>query len=224
MLRQGRGLLLQKIWQLQAPRRGPSLAPRRIGMQVGTTQSQSLISRISVSAKVETSITRTQTGASADAVNLSVGGQIDSNYVQQVLQTELGESLANALSAAGIEGQALEDVLSGAIDLSPQATAGRIVDFATSFYGSFQSNHADEDGNAQIDGYSQLIKDAVEEGFTQSRDLLEGIGKISGQVSDDINRTYELVMQGLDDFASTQRASLTPEPAPEDVAEEPLVI
>lgn len=193
-------------------------------MQIGTTQSQSLISKISVSAKIETSITRTQTGASADAVNLSVGGQIDSDYVQQVLQTELGESLANALSAAGIEGQALEDVLSGAIDLSPEATAGRIVDFATSFFGSFQNNHADDDGTTQIDGYSQLIKDAVEEGFTQSRDLLEGIGKISGQVSDDINRTYELVMQGLDDFASTQRASLTPEPAPEDVAEEPLVI
>lgn len=193
-------------------------------MQVGTTQSQSLISRISVSAKIETSLSSTQADASAGAVNLSVGGQIDSNYVQQVLQTELGESLASALNAAGIEGQELEDVLSGAIDLSPEATSQRIIDFATSFFGSFQNNHVDEDGNTQIDGFSQLIKDAVEEGFTQSRDLLEGIGEISGQVSDDINRTYTLVMQGLDDFAADQRAALPPEPAPEDAPEEPLVI
>ena len=70
-----------------------------------------------------------------------------------MLETELGQSFASALRKAGIEGQALEDVLSGALDLSPEATAKRIVEFATSFFGAFQTNNADQEGDAQIDGF-----------------------------------------------------------------------
>jgi hypothetical protein len=30
----------------------------------------------------------------------------------------------------------------------------RIVEFATSFFGAFQANNADQEGDAQIDGFS----------------------------------------------------------------------
>lgn len=197
-------------------------------MQVGTAQSQSLIASVSVTRTSTTTVSATsllqQDSAPADAVLNSVGGQIDSGYVQQVLQSEIGQSVANMLQNAGIEGEALDAVLSGAIDVSPQATAGRILDFATSFFGGFQANHAGQEGGAQIDGFSQLIKDAVDEGFQQSRDLLEGIGKISGKVAEDIDETYSLVMSGIDDFAQEQRDSLAPVPPPEEVPEEPMVI
>ncbi|MBQ38810.1 MAG: DUF5610 domain-containing protein [Candidatus Latescibacteria bacterium] len=193
-------------------------------MLVGTTQSQSsLISSISASSKIGTSATSMK-GGPADAVLMSVGRKIDVNYAQQVLETELGQSFASALKDAGIEGQALEDVLTGAIDVSPEATAKRIVDFATSFFGAFQANHADDEGSVQIDGFSQLIKDAVEEGFAQSRDVLEGIGKISGQVSDDIDETYHLVMGGIDSFVVEQQESLAPVPPPEEAPDDPLVL
>lgn len=58
----------------------------------------------------------------------------------------------------------------------------------------------------------------MEEGFAQSRDTLEGIGEIPGQVSADIDRTHQLVMGGINDFADQQRASLAvpPEEAPEE--------
>ena len=191
-------------------------------MQVGTAQSSSLIGSISISTQFDASITSTQEDGSTEAVMMSVGSTIDINYAEQVLQNELGESFANALKEAGIDGQGMEDLFSGAVDFSPEATAQRIVDFATSFLGAFKGNHADDDGNAQIDGFSQMIKDAVDEGFQQSRDLLDGIGKISSQVAEGVDRTYNLVMQGLDDFAARERESLaTPEEAP---VEEPLVI
>jgi hypothetical protein len=178
-------------------------------MHVGTAQSQSLISSISVSSTTQFQATSiSQGGASADAVLLSIGRQIDVNYSQRVLETELGQQLGSALQDAGIEGQALTDVLSGVLDTSPEATAKRIVDFATSFFGAFQANHAEEGGEAQVSGFTDLIRDAVEEGFAQSRDILEGIGQISSGVSDDIDQTYDLVMQGIDDFAEGQRLSL----------------
>ncbi|HIG18612.1 MAG TPA: hypothetical protein EYQ31_15730 [Candidatus Handelsmanbacteria bacterium] len=82
-------------------------------MQVGTTQSQSLVASISLSSKTEATTISAEEDGSADAVLLSVGCKIDINYAQQVLETELGQSFANALRDAGIEGQILEDVFSG---------------------------------------------------------------------------------------------------------------
>ena len=202
-------------------------------MQVGTTQSQStaqsygttqihsLVASLSITTQIEASGTITKEDGSTEAVMLSIGRTIDISYAEQVIQTELGDSFANALSEAGIDTQDLEDALSGATDFSPEATAKRIVDFATSFLGAFKGNHLEQEGNAQIDGFSQLIKDAVDEGSKQSRDLLEGIGRISSQVTEEVDRTYRLVMQGIDDFSDRERAALA---APEEVVEEPLVI
>ena len=177
-------------------------------MQIGSAQSQSLIASVSVSTKVEVSAIRSQKDGPVDAVLLSVGQTVDINYAQQVLETELGQSFANALREAGIEGQALDDVLSGVIDFSPEATAKRIVDFASSFFGSFQVNNAHQDGNSQIEGFSEMIRGAVERGFAQAKDILEGIAKISNSAADDMDETFVLVMKGIDDFAEGKRGVL----------------
>ena len=174
-------------------------------MQVGTTQSYSLINAVSVSPNIEQMKAASDEDGTVDAVQLSVGDEVDKGYVQRVLETELGQSFANALRDAGIEGQALDDILSGAVDTSPKATADRIVSFATSFLGAFQANNADQQGLAQIDGFTDLIHKAVEEGFTQAKDILEGITKISGGVAADIEETFALVVRGINDFAEGKR-------------------
>ena len=177
-------------------------------MQIGSAQTQSLIASINVSSKVGARAVSSQKDGPVDAVLMSVGGSVDTNYAQQVLATELGQSFANAMRDAGIEGQALDDVLSGVIDFSPEATAKRIVDFASSFFGSFQANNADQDGNSQIDGFSELIRGAIEKGFAQAKDILEGIAKISAGVAADMDETFVLVMKGIDDFAEGKRGVL----------------
>jgi hypothetical protein len=103
------------------------------------------------------------------------------------------------LRKAGIEGQALEDVLSGALDLSPEVTAKRIVEFATSFFGAFQTNNADQEGDAQIDGFPAH----------------QGCG--GGRL-----RSVTGYPGGDRDFADQQRASLAV--PPNEVPEEPLAI
>ena len=53
-----------------------------------------------------------------------------------------------------------------------------------------------------------ILREFDEEPLLAQRDILEGIGQISSGVSDDIDQTYDLVMQGIDDFAEGQRLSL----------------
>ena len=71
-------------------------------------------------------------------------------------------------------------------------TSQRIVDFATSFYGIAESSGKE---------YYDLVRSAIEEGFNQAREIL---GEIPNEVSELTNRTYDLVMEKLDDWAAQQ--------------------
>ena len=88
---------------------------------------------------------------------------------------------------------------------SEQATATRIVDFATSFYSAYQMNHEGDEGGAKLEGFVTLIKGAVEEGFAGAQEVLGGFSEMSSKVQDDIDETFELTMKGIDAFADEQR-------------------
>ncbi|MBN1127354.1 MAG: DUF5610 domain-containing protein [Chitinispirillaceae bacterium] len=78
-------------------------------------------------------------------------------------------------------------------------TSQRIVDFALQFFDAFSG--AGED-------FLQIIKDAIDKGFAEARDLL---GDVPGPVSSLINDTYELVMQKLDNWAKETGIETAPE-------------
>ena len=185
-------------------------------MEVGSAQSQSLIAAVSTTTQIKAARLTSPEG-DANGVLLSISKQVDSVYVQRVLDDSLAESFNAAFKEAGMETD-VESLLAGGQDFSPEATAQRIVSFALGFFGSFQSNHQQDGAGDQVDGFVDLIKGAVEKGFTEARDILEGIGEISSQVSGDIDATFGLVMSGIDDFADEQHSGLA-EPAPP--AEEP---
>ncbi|WP_051686095.1 DUF5610 domain-containing protein [Rheinheimera texasensis] len=85
-------------------------------------------------------------------------------------------------------------------DTSPQATADRIVSFATNFYQAFREQNPelnDEDG---LEQFMQEIGKGIDQGFADARDILTGLKKLEGKVADDIDETYNLIQQGLQDF------------------------
>ncbi len=85
-------------------------------------------------------------------------------------------------------------------DTSPQATADRIVGFATNFYQAFREQNPelnDEDG---LEQFMQEIGKGIDQGFADARDILTGLKKLEGKVADDIDETYSLIQQGLQDF------------------------
>ena len=140
-----------------------------------------------------------------DAVEVNI--QIDGEFANRVLQDSTEEQLNAAFAAVGMD-ITVESLLQSGMDFSPGATAQRIVDFSTSFFGAFQQNHADADGQSQVSDFAEMIKGAVKEGFASAQDILEGLGEIAPEVRAGIDETFALAMRGIDDFAEQQTQQL----------------
>lgn len=107
--------------------------------------------------------------------------------LNELLLPELGE---NAVQQAADSG----------IDFSPEATAERIVGFATGFLPLFLDTHANEDPQAALDEFMQIIRDAIEQGFAEAREILDGLSVLEGDIAANIDTTFELVLEGLERF------------------------
>jgi hypothetical protein len=71
-------------------------------------------------------------------------------------------------------------------------TSQRIVDFATSFLSAFKGSGAD---------FLNTIKDAIDQGFSQAKDMFGDVPDAVGQLTD---KTHALVMDKLDAWAKAQ--------------------
>lgn len=89
-------------------------------------------------------------------------------------------------------------------DNSPEGTAGRIVSLSTAFFGAFQQQHPDLEGDAALTRFMDTIKGGVEKGFKEAREILQGLHVLGGDIAGNIDKTYELVMKGFDQFAKSQ--------------------
>jgi len=136
-----------------------------------------------------------------DAVKVNI--QIDGEFARRVLQDSMADKLNAAFAAAGMD-TTVDGLLQSGTNFSPQATAQRIVNFSTSFFGSFKQNHADEAGQSQASDFAAMIKAAIEEGFASAQDILFGLGEISPDIQAGINETFELTMQGINSFLEQQ--------------------
>ena len=136
-----------------------------------------------------------------DAVKVNI--QIDGEFAGRVLQDSMADKLNAAFAAAGMD-TTVDILLQSGTNFSPQATAQRIVNFSTSFFGSFKQNHADEAGQSQASDFAAMIKGAIEEGFASAQDILFGLGEISPDIQARINETFELTMQGIKSFLEQQ--------------------
>ena len=136
-----------------------------------------------------------------DAVEVNI--HIDGEFARRVLQNSMADQLNAAFAAAGMD-TAVDSLLQSVTNFSPQATAQRVVNFSTSFFGSFKQNHADEAGQSQASDFAAMIKGAIEEGFASAQDILFGLGEISPDIQAGINETFELTMQGINSFLEQQ--------------------
>lgn len=136
-----------------------------------------------------------------DAVEVNI--QIDGKFAGRVLQDSMADKLNAAFAAVGMD-TTVDSLQQSATDFSPQATAQRIVNFSTSFFGSFQQNHADEAGQSQASNFAAMIKGAIEEGFASAQDILVGLGEIAPDIQAGIDETFGLTMQGINSFVEQQ--------------------
>lgn len=131
------------------------------------------------------------------AMNLlyrAISDAVEKRLAAQAPAAESGKVGTEATAEAGLNKTYNNE------DTSPQATADRIVGFATNFYQAFREQNPqlnDEDG---LEQFMQEIGKGIDQGFTDARDILTGLKKLEGKVATDIDETYSLIQQGLLDF------------------------
>ena len=86
------------------------------------------------------------------------------------------------------------------IDTSPEATAERIVAFATGFYSRYKELNPGKSEEETLDSFLKVIGGGIEKGFTDAKDILKGLKVYEGEVESGVDKTYGLVMQGLNSF------------------------
>lgn len=143
-------------------------------------------------AKLQLNASIMQTTAS-----ISIGSQNDPQAllyksaitsINEALKAELGENALQTVSAQ---------------DNSPEATAGRIVSLATGFFDAFKKQNPGMEEDEALGKFMDTIKGGIEKGFKEARDILQGLKVLDGDVAANIDKTYELVMKGLEDFTAS---------------------
>jgi len=129
--------------------------------------------------------------------SISIGSQ---NDPQALLYKSAITSINEALKAE-LGDNALQTV--SAQDNSPEGTAGRIVSLATGFFDAFKKQNPGMEEDEALGKFMDTIKGGIEKGFKEARDILQGLKVLDGDIAANIDKTYELVMKGLEDFTAS---------------------
>lgn len=87
-------------------------------------------------------------------------------------------------------------------------TAGRIVDFATSLLPFYLQNHGGKLTEETLDGFIDLMQPAVDTGFSQAGDIIQQAKLMNDDLSQLIQKTYDLVRQKFHDFRESMLDTL----------------
>jgi len=107
--------------------------------------------------------------------------------INKELEADLGE---NAIERGAEQG----------IDVSPEATANRIVTLSTNLFELYKQNNPELEPGEQLDRFLEVIGSGIDQGFGEAREILDGLRVLEGEVAENIDKTYNLVQEGLEAF------------------------
>ena len=99
------------------------------------------------------------------------------------------------LAAAGPEA-----FFDSSVDVSPEATADRIVGFALGLKGVYSRQNSDLSQEEMMAGFEKEIRRGISDGFSNARGILGDLSMLEGDVQTNVDATWDLVQQKLDDF------------------------
>lgn len=145
--------------------------------------------RIEMNASIVQTTINVSFSAEQQPLNLVYSSAIDK--LNEVLEAEYGV-------------EAIQSAADSGMDFSPEATAERIVGFATSFFGAFMDRQGGEDKEGSLQEFMDIIRGAIDKGFEEAKDILEGLQVLEGDIASNIDQTYNLIQEGLDRFQADQ--------------------
>jgi hypothetical protein len=176
----------------QAPKSGETA-------QSGVEASKQALNKSILTASLEVSLS-----AGNNSMSLLYKSAIE--HINQALAPELGNN-------------AIQNAASSGMDFSPQATADRIVSMSTAFFSKYAEKHPEKDLTTALNDFAKLIGGGIDKGFSEARQILDGLKVLQGDIASNINKTYQLVQTGLksfvDNYPRPDAARQAPAPAPE---------
>lgn len=125
-------------------------------------------------------------GATLD-VTVSVGN----NQQALVLKTATG-GINKALHGM-LGDNAIQNAYDSGLDVSPEATAERIVSLSTAFFGAYQNANPDLSQEEALTAFIDVIGGGIQQDFTEARDILEALSVLEGDIAINVDSTYDLV-------------------------------
>jgi hypothetical protein len=128
------------------------------------------------------------------AVDVSAG----SKYLSLTFKTAI-EGINDALKET-LGDNAIQNAYDSGLDVSPEATAERIVSLSTAFFGSYQKQHPELSQEDALTKFTDLISGGINTGFGEARDILSALQVLEGDIASNIDLTYDLVQEKLSSF------------------------
>lgn len=125
------------------------------------------------------------------------------NKPESLLLKTILQGINKALKNIDVE-KTVEDSYVQKVDISPEATAQRIVRFSTQFYGVYQQRHPEMNDEESLSTYMEIISGAIDKGFLEAKEILTGLNALEGDTGKNIEKTYVLVQQLLQMFVKNK--------------------
>jgi uncharacterized protein DUF5610 len=156
----------------------------------------------------------------AEKTQLTAQEQLNISIVQATINVSVSsgnEPLALLLKSA-IEGindvlqathgdNAIQAAYDSGLDVSPEATAERIVSLSTAFFSSYQEQHPELSQEEAVSAFVDVISGGINQGFSEAREILDGLQVLEGDIASNIDKTYDLVQTGLASFLESYHNS-----------------
>lgn len=109
------------------------------------------------------------------------------------------EEINNQLSMSPTE-NAIEKTYENNIDVTPEATADRILKGTTSFFNAYKEQNKDLSESEALTKFVDVIKGGIDIGFEDARNILNNLSVLEGDIANEVNLTYNFVLEGLNTF------------------------
>ena len=125
-----------------------------------------------------------QAGSTEPGVPRPVSGE----RFQKVVDRHLLDTLEKAI---GVEGISLNEL--NPDDFTPGKITDRVLEFVNQAFGQLQNSQSNFDKEA----FFSQVRQGIDTGFKDARDILTGLGVAGGRIGDNIDATYDQIQQGL---------------------------
>ena len=158
---------------------------------------------------------------SLDAAIVNTSLSLSSGDANQSLTLILKSAIEgiNAELEPTLGANAIQAAVDNGIDVSPEATAERIVSLSTSFFSAYRDANPDLDFDTALNQFVDVISGGIDQGFTEAREILDGLQVLNGDIASNIDTTYDLVQDKLAAFVENLSHGESP---PEQSAEQQL--